>query len=282
MPAVPTPAQSAASRANGARSRAPTSAAGKAASARNGTRHVLRGGAFAHLPAEDAAAFEELHAAVTCDWGPRDAYERRWVMELVTAYWRQDRLRGLELAALTAAAGEEGPPTEATLKRLVTFARYGARIDKDIAKALQALRALRNRPDDWLDEPQKGTSEPEPASADRPLRRRAACRPRRTSPPRARPNPGRHSTATSAGHSRHCDAGPPERRAPAQRPTDEVGLRAGGPFHPASMGLVRDVAAKIPVAPSQIHLHEAFRPTPARPCGRHPRIHVRAHEWVSA
>ena len=85
-------------------------------------------------------------------------------MELVTAYWRQDRLRGLELAALTAAA-DERPPTEATLKRLVTFARYGARIDKDIAKALQALRALRNRPDDWLDEPQERTFEPEPAAA---------------------------------------------------------------------------------------------------------------------
>ena len=165
MPTVPTPAQSAASRANGARSRGPTTEAGKAASARNGTRHGLRGGPFALLPAEDAEAFAELHAAVTCDWGPRDAYERRWVMELVTAYWRQDRLRGLELAALTAAARDEGPPTEATLKRLTTFARYGARIDKDIAKALQALRALRNRPDDWLDEPQKRTFEPEPASA---------------------------------------------------------------------------------------------------------------------
>ena len=168
MPTIPTPAQSAASRANGARSRGPTTEAGKAASARNGTRHGLRGGPFRLLPDEDREEFAELHAAVTCDWGPRDAYERRWVMELVTAYWRQDRLRGLELAALTAAAGEEGPPTEATLKRLTTFARYGARIDKDIAKALQALRALRNRPDDWLDAPQKRTAEPEPATADPP------------------------------------------------------------------------------------------------------------------
>ena len=34
-------------------------------------------------------------------------------MELVAAMWRQDRLRGLELAAL-AAAEQERPPTDAT------------------------------------------------------------------------------------------------------------------------------------------------------------------------
>jgi hypothetical protein len=163
MPSTPTPAQQAASRTNGARSRGPATASGRAAAACNGTRHGLRGGPFARLPAEDREAFAELHA-VTCDWGPRDAYERRWVMELVTAYWRQDRLRGLELAALTAVT-DERPPTEATLKRLVTFARYGARIDKDIAKALQALRSLRNRPDDWLDAPQQRTPELEASPA---------------------------------------------------------------------------------------------------------------------
>ena len=92
----------------------PATASGRAAAARNGTRHGLRGGPFTLLPGEDADAFGELHAAVTADWGPRDAYERRWVMELVTSMWRQERLRGLELAALAAAAGER-PSTEATL-----------------------------------------------------------------------------------------------------------------------------------------------------------------------
>lgn len=147
----------------------PATASGRAAAARNGTRHGLRGGPFTLLPGEDADAFGELHAAVTADWGPRDAYERRWVMELVTSMWRQERLRGLELAALAAAAGER-PSTEATLKRLVTFARYGARIDKDIAKALQALRALRNRPDAWIAAAARdGTSEPEAVSTEPPL-----------------------------------------------------------------------------------------------------------------
>ena len=80
-------------------------------------------------------------------------------MELVACMWRQDRLHALELAALDAAAAES-PPTEATVKKLLTFARYGARIDRDIGRALQALRVLRDRPDACLDGPRNGTSEP--------------------------------------------------------------------------------------------------------------------------
>jgi hypothetical protein len=85
-------------------------------------------------------------------------------MELVTSMWRQDRLRGLELAVLTAAE-QESPPSEATVRKLGTFARYGARIDKDIGRALQALRTLRNRPDAWLNELQDDTCEPGAADA---------------------------------------------------------------------------------------------------------------------
>ena len=159
MPAIRTVAQQAASRTNGAHSRGPVTESGKARSARNGTKHGLRGGPFALLPGEDRDAFAALHAAVTSDWGTRDAYERRWVMELVTSMWRQDRLRALELATLTAAT-TENPPSEATVKKLGTFARYGARIDKDIGRALQALRVLRNRSDAWIDEVQHDTPEP--------------------------------------------------------------------------------------------------------------------------
>jgi hypothetical protein len=164
MPVTRSQAQQAASRTNGARSRGPTTDAGKASAARNGTRHGLRGGPFALLPGEDREELAGLHAAVTADWGPRDAYEHRWVMELVAAMWRQDRLRGLELATLGAAAAES-PPSEAMVKKLATFARYGARIDKDIGRALQALRVLRNRPDAWIDELRNGTPEPETAIA---------------------------------------------------------------------------------------------------------------------
>ena len=159
MPATRPPAQVAASRINGARSQGPTTDAGKARSAKNGTRHGLRGGPFSLLPGEDREAFTALHAAVAADWRPRDAYEHRWVPELVTAMWRQDRLHALEIATLTA-AGAESPLSEATLRRLTTFARYGARIDKDIGRALQALRVLRDRADARIEESQNDTPEP--------------------------------------------------------------------------------------------------------------------------
>ena len=157
MPATRTPVQQAASRANGSRSHGPATDAGKARAASNGTRHGLCGRPFNLLPGESFAGFAALHAAVAADWRPRDAYEQRWVVELVAAMWRQDRLRAIELATLTAAQGGAG---EALVKQLLTFARYGARIDKDMAKALQALRVLRNRPDAELEEAKDCTSEP--------------------------------------------------------------------------------------------------------------------------
>jgi hypothetical protein len=114
---------------------------------------------------------------------PRGPYERRWVMELVTAMWRQDRLQALELRAL-AAATVERPPGEATMKRLLTLARHGARIDKDIGRALQALRVLRDRPDAYPDEPRDGT--PEPGVAGPPEPNRTNGLPPRTSEPDVR------------------------------------------------------------------------------------------------
>ena len=65
MPLSPTPAQSQASRANGALSRGPATDAGKARSAANAPApsHGLRGtGPFAFLPGEDPAAFDDLLA----------------------------------------------------------------------------------------------------------------------------------------------------------------------------------------------------------------------------
>ncbi|MFL5334078.1 MAG: hypothetical protein ACJ8H8_13070 [Geminicoccaceae bacterium] len=161
MPQARSPAQQAAARTNGARSRGPATAAGKTRSARNGTRHGLRGGPLALLPGEDRDEFERLRLAVAADWRPRDAYERHWIKELVAAMWRQDRLRGLELAALLAAERQR-LPSEASLKRLLTFARYGARIDKDIGRALDALRVLKRRADNDLAEVPERRSEPRP------------------------------------------------------------------------------------------------------------------------
>jgi hypothetical protein len=183
MPLLPSPAQQSASRVNGARSRDPATDKGKARAARNSTRHGLRGGPFALLPGEDAEELAALERAVAADWHPRDAYERHWVRELVAAMWRQDRLRGLELSALAAAEAEH-PVTEATMKRLLTFARYGARLDGDMGRALRALRILRDRPDASLAEtappstPETERRPPPPARTDEPKTSASAAEPR--------------------------------------------------------------------------------------------------------
>ena len=59
-------------------------------------------------------------------------------------------------------AAQEQPPSEASLKRLLTFARYGARIDKELAQALRALRALKARDTPSRAEAAARTPEPEP------------------------------------------------------------------------------------------------------------------------
>ena len=70
MPTTPSPAQSEASRLNGARSAGPATEAGKARSALNGVRHGLCGRTFFLLPDEDPAEFREHEAMWLAVWSP--------------------------------------------------------------------------------------------------------------------------------------------------------------------------------------------------------------------
>lgn len=162
MPTARTPARQATSRANGARLHGPATEAGKARSARNGTRHGLRRGSLSLLPGGDREAFTALHAAAASDWKPRDAYEQRWVMELVTCMWRQCRLHALELATLGAAV-EESPPSEATLRKLLHFARYGARVD-DLQSDTREPGRPEPHPQSCTGDLSPRTSEPKPTN----------------------------------------------------------------------------------------------------------------------
>ena len=200
MPLDPSPAQAAASRANGARSHGPTTEAGKAASARNRTTHGLRVGEFCLLPGEDGEELALLERAVDADWHPRDAFERHWAGELVAAMWRQQRLRRLELKALATADAEEAI-SEASLKRLQTLGRYGARLDADIGRALRALRVLKNRAANDLAESPQRTREPEPAAMTaRPAHRSTPPTPRTFEPERT---PTAIPTAPASSANRH-------------------------------------------------------------------------------
>ncbi len=94
-----TAAQIAASRANGAKSKGPTSPEGKAISARNAERHGL----FSHLATIKGESPDE-YAGISADlyetWQPADEYERCLVDTMATCMWRRMRMLALESVTL--------------------------------------------------------------------------------------------------------------------------------------------------------------------------------------
>jgi hypothetical protein len=144
MPKNPTPAQSAASRANGARSRGPVTAEGLARCRRATVRHGLRG-RFELLPGEDAAAFERLRAAWYRRLRPTNSEQAKLVEAQVELCWRRRRLDAIEDRLLrTLIAGEPGDG----LPSLETVCRYRARLageQRALERAFAALEAKRAR-----------------------------------------------------------------------------------------------------------------------------------------
>ena len=142
MPASPTPAQSEASRQNGARSHGPATPEGKARSALNGTRHGLRGSTFALLPDEDPAAWAALLDGYLARFRPADAAELACVERLAACDWREARLLRLETEMLFAGRGDTSEP-DPRLGWSRTLPRYAAAIRRDRKEALEQLEMLR-------------------------------------------------------------------------------------------------------------------------------------------
>ena len=176
MPDTPSPAQSEASRLNGARSAGPATAAGKARSAQNGVRHGLCGRTFFLLPDEDQAEFLRHEAMWLAVWSPRDLHEHQAAEAVIRAMWREVRADRLEAQVLTDlfAAGEIPDPAEAAAAKTAAFKalgallRYRGRIEREHDRAMQALDSLRQR---RLARPAPRPSEPEcaaPAPAEPP------------------------------------------------------------------------------------------------------------------
>jgi hypothetical protein len=133
-----------AARRNGALSRGPVTAEGKARSARNATRHGLCARTLVLGADEDAAALAALRGALLARHLPRDAAEAHWVEELAFAAWRQRRLRALEAEVLARAeAAREESGAAPALPSLSTLIRYRARLDRDWRRAGEELELLR-------------------------------------------------------------------------------------------------------------------------------------------
>ena len=166
MPVQPSPAQSEASRLNGALSAGPATPEGRARSALNAaSTHGLRGTTFRLFPHEDAPAFARLLAALVSRHAPADAAEEHCVEQMAFASWRERRLAVIEDRALDAVDGTR-EPEDAPALSLATIIRYRARIGRDHWDALCELRRLQAERTAAAAESPADTDEPEPSSLD--------------------------------------------------------------------------------------------------------------------
>jgi hypothetical protein len=125
-------ARTEASRKNGARSRGPNTAEGKARAAQNALKHGMRAQKYLVLPDEDAAEFGGLEAALVEELAPVGALQAVLARRVAVAAWRlarADRIEtelfeerrvadgGLGLALLGRRVGERGPNPVPAAKR---------------------------------------------------------------------------------------------------------------------------------------------------------------------
>src|SRR5215831_9691263 len=92
-----TAAQVTANQANATHSTGPKTPEGKAAAARNATRHGLSG-AFTVLPHEDQDEFDTLLASLRVEFHPANQHESFLVEQMAQSRWRLSRGRRLETA----------------------------------------------------------------------------------------------------------------------------------------------------------------------------------------
>src|SRR3954449_7659048 len=90
------PAQVEAARRNGAFSRGPMTAEGKARSAQNALKHGLRSAEFGLLPDEDPDAWESHLAGVRATYAPQDPVEVHLIEGIAVAQWRELRADRVE------------------------------------------------------------------------------------------------------------------------------------------------------------------------------------------
>jgi hypothetical protein len=171
-------ARAAASRRNGARSRGPVSAAGKARSARNATRHGLRAQSLL-LSDESAREFADLAGAQRAELAPQGVLQTELALRVAAAAWRARRADRVEAALLERHLGEGGGrhQRQAALgaglvrdgygpRTLETLVRYRGGALAELFRALGALRTLRAETPGLLEAgpQQPGGDLPSPAS----------------------------------------------------------------------------------------------------------------------
>ena len=150
--------QTAASRANGAKSKGPVTPEGKLVSSRNSTRHGL----FAEtivLEAEDTGRFIELVESLFQEHNPRTPTERLLVENIAAARWRQWRIWGMQKVAFDYEVGLPSTTSDPPLRAVLAWRnsaesirthelllRYEIALDRQISRSLLRLQQLQAKP----------------------------------------------------------------------------------------------------------------------------------------
>ena len=141
-------ARALASRINGARSRGPRTAAGKARSARNALKHGLCAHKLVVVPDEDAAAFAALEAALLAELAPVGALQAVLAQRVVSAAWRLMRADRIEAEVLVFRSGSDRDLGLALTrdgngtKAMPTLMRYRGTALAEFMRCLRTLQAL--------------------------------------------------------------------------------------------------------------------------------------------
>jgi hypothetical protein len=154
MPVARSPAQIAASRRNGARSRGPATPEGKARSRLNALKHGMRAERLVLLHGEDTAGADAFFARVRADVAPSGEVELGVAETVAAAWWRAQRADRLEAALLNAAhawgerdgensAGARLARDDGALRALGGIVRYRAQAEGEARRALGLLLRLR-------------------------------------------------------------------------------------------------------------------------------------------
>lgn len=140
-------AQTATSRKNGAKSNGPATENGKANSAKNAQKHGLCGAELVFADTEAQAAFDHQFESLIKRHLPVDDEELACCREMAVAHWRRQVAIQMEVALIQAVDNREACAENGGqgLPSLKTILRYQSRIDRDLARAEQRLRDLRQQ-----------------------------------------------------------------------------------------------------------------------------------------
>ena len=141
-----------ASRKNGAKSKGPVTAGGKARASKNALKHGLRAASTVLLDGEDETEFEVLDQGLKTDLQPSGPLETLLTSRLAIAAWRMSRADRIEADLLAPSNGGRSSSLGEKITRdrhgpqaIDCLIRYRGSTQSEFWRALAALRAIQSQ-----------------------------------------------------------------------------------------------------------------------------------------